>query len=113
MGSWLSWIEKGLPKKSPVLELGCGMGLPVAKRLAGRFRYLGADLSDLQIKRAKKTALSGKFVRADMTHLKFPSGSFRAVLAFYSIIHLPLREHRPLLGRIFRWLEPGGFLRRP
>jgi hypothetical protein len=31
-------------------------------------------------------------------------------VALYSIIHLPLAEHRPLLARIHRWLAPGGLL---
>ena len=40
----------------------------------------------------------------------FPDGSLSSVVALYSIIHVPLREQRPLLRRIHRWLAPGGIL---
>ncbi len=40
----------------------------------------------------------------DMTSLNFPRGSFDAVVAFYSVIHLPRDEQRQLLKRIAEWL---------
>ncbi len=43
-----------------------------------------------------------------MTAVRFPPGSFEAVVALYSIIHVPLREQRPLFRRVHSWLAPGG-----
>ena len=40
----------------------------------------------------------------------FPPSSFVAVVAFYTIFHLPREEHPELLRRVHRWLEPGGCL---
>ena len=40
----------------------------------------------------------------DMTSLNFPRGSFDAVVAFYSVIHLPRDEQRQLLKQIAEWL---------
>ena len=105
---WLHQADRRLKKGSRVLELGCGMGVPVGKFFSRQHIYLGVDISQVQIQRAKKLVLKGRFQRADMTRLRFPPSSFDAVLAFYSIIHLPLREQKPLFKRIFRWIRPGG-----
>ena len=43
-----------------------------------------------------------------MTELDFPAASFDAVVAFYSIIHVPKAEQPALVSRIHRWLRPGG-----
>ncbi len=105
---WLREADKRLARGSRILELGCGMGVPVAKFFSRRHSFLGVDISDVQIKRAKKLVPDARFQRADMARLKFRPSSFDAILSFYSIIHLPLREQKPLFKRIFRWLRPGG-----
>jgi 2-polyprenyl-3-methyl-5-hydroxy-6-metoxy-1,4-benzoquinol methylase len=43
-----------------------------------------------------------------MMELEFDHGSFDAVLAMYSIIHLPRAEQTTMLQRIYGWLKPGG-----
>jgi SAM-dependent methyltransferase len=43
-----------------------------------------------------------------MTEVDFRAGSFDAVAAFYSIIHVPREMHAKLFERIARWLRPGG-----
>ena len=106
---WFKAVDKNLERGSRILELGCGMGVPVAKFFSRRHSYLGVDISDIQIRRAKKLVPGARFQHADMTRLRFKPSSFDAVLAFYSILHLPLREQRHLFKRIFRWLKPGGF----
>ncbi|WP_327065064.1 class I SAM-dependent methyltransferase [Kitasatospora sp. NBC_01302] len=45
-----------------------------------------------------------------MTALQLPAESFDAVVALYSLIHIPLAEQPGLLGRIAAWLRPGGLL---
>ena len=54
----------------------------------------------------------GKYasVRADMTTLAFEPSSFQAVVAYYSIIHLPREEQRAIATQIWTWLSPGGYL---
>ena len=42
--------------------------------------------------------------------LEFEAASFDAVVAYYTLFHLPREEHRPLLERIATWLRPGGYL---
>lgn len=48
-------------------------------------------------------------IKAEMMLLDFPLETFDAVVAFYSIIHLPRLEQPVLLKRISEWLRPGGW----
>ncbi len=105
---WLVPVLRSIPLGSEVLDLGCGCGVPAARLLADRFRVTGVDISDVQVRRARRIVPAGKFLRADMTQVTFPDESFGAVVCLYAIIHVPLEEQRPLLERVYRWLTPGG-----
>jgi SAM-dependent methyltransferase len=108
MTRWLSWLEGRIGGRGRVLELGCGMGVPAVRRLSRKFDYLGIDISDVQVQRARSLVPGVRFRRADMARLRFGPSAFDAVVSFYAIIHLPLGEQRPLLKRVFKWLRPGG-----
>jgi SAM-dependent methyltransferase len=97
-----------LPPGAAVLELGCGNGLPTAKRLAKRFLVTGVDISARQVALARRNVPGAVFQQADMAALEFAPESFDAVIAFYSLTHLPRQEHATLLATIARWLRPGG-----
>lgn len=45
-----------------------------------------------------------------MAGLELRPASADTVVAFYSLIHLPLPDRRALFPRIRRWLRPGGYL---
>ncbi|KAI0204869.1 S-adenosyl-L-methionine-dependent methyltransferase [Astrocystis sublimbata] len=103
------------------LELGCGCGLPITKRLLSHSnaKIFANDLSDTQIALAKANLTQGsegevaqrlELAQGDMNQLTFPDHSLDMVVAFYSIIHLPSHEQTALLGRIAQWLKPGGVL---
>ena len=51
-----------------------------------------------------------RFLHADLTAVELEPTSFDAVVSFYVFNHVPREELGPLLGRIQRWLRPGGFL---
>jgi cyclopropane fatty-acyl-phospholipid synthase-like methyltransferase len=99
-----------LPPGATVLELGCGVGVPTTQRLAQRFAVTGVDISAQQIALARRNVPTATFVQADMAALDFPSASFDAVAAFYSIIHVPREEHAALVHDSATWLRPGGLL---
>ena len=107
---WLRPLVTGLPREAEVLDLGCGTGLPADRILAGRFRLTGVDVSDVMVRRARGNVPTARFRRVDMTEARFPPGSFDAVIALYSIIHVPRRVQRPLFRRVGSWLRPGGLL---
>lgn len=106
--SWLRPLLNEVPEGGRVLDLGCGCGVPASHILAQRFRVVGVDISDVQVARARKLVPRATFRRADMTAVRFPVRSFDAVVSLYAMIHVPLKEQRPLLGRVYRWLRPGG-----
>ncbi len=91
-----------------VLELGCGAGLPMSGRLAAGRHLTGIDISREQIRRARRNVPDATFLQADMTTLKWPVASVDAVVAFYSLTHVPRDEQAPLFRRIHGWLRPGG-----
>ena len=90
---WLSELAARLPAQASVLDIGCGCGVPVSRDLDRRgHRVVGIDLSDVQIQRARRLVPDAQFVRADVTHVQFADETFDAVLAFYSVIHVPLTD---------------------
>ena len=101
-------LVQRLPEGAAVLDLGCGAGYPVAQRLAQQFAVTGVDISAEQLKLAREHVPNATFIKADMAELELPQGSFDAVIALYSIIHVPREEHEPLLRKIRTWLKPGG-----
>ncbi len=108
--SWLAALTPLLPTNAPVLDLGCGCGVPVAQALSASFQVMGIDISPVQIERAQSLVSQAKFLCADVTQVEFPPHSFAAVVAFYSIIHIPVAEHPRLFDKIRQWLRPGGYL---
>lgn len=107
----LRWLSKALeliPPGAEVLELGCGAGIPMTAALADGRRLTGVDISATQVALARRNVPAATFRQADMTTLDFPASSFDAVVAFYSLTHVPRDEHGTLLERITRWLRPGG-----
>lgn len=96
-----------VPERGRVLDLGCGAGLITAE-LTARSRVVGIDISAMQLDLARRNAPAAAFVRADMTDLAFVPRSFDAVVAFWTLIHVPRTFHPALIARIHGWLEPGG-----
>ena len=105
----LEKMSQHLPPGAAVLDLGCGAGVPATRWLAERgFAVTGVDLSGKQLDLARRTVPAATFIKADMTRLDFGSGTFDAVVAFHSIIHVPRGEHPALIAAVHRWLGPGG-----
>jgi SAM-dependent methyltransferase len=107
---WLEELVSRLPEGARVVELGCGGGTPETALLAERFRLTGVDLSAEQLRRARERVPGAGFLLADLTEVEFERGSLDAVVAFYSLNHVPRELLAPLFGRIHTWLVPGGLL---
>ena len=99
-----------LPIGAKVLELGCGAGVPTTQELQKKFLVTGVDISEKSIELARVNVPQANFIVGDMTEMNFPSGSFAGVACFYSIVHVPRKEHFDLLCSIRKWLVPGGVL---
>jgi len=105
---WLDLLEARVKPGAEILDLGCGCGVPVARRLAPHYTVTGVDFSPVQIARARELVPTATFVCEDMTSLRYPEGTFGAITCLYALIHLPLAEQPTLIRNIRRWLQPGG-----
>ncbi|WP_421725953.1 class I SAM-dependent methyltransferase [Bauldia sp.] len=105
---YLERLAELTPAGGRALDIGCGAGVPATRVLASRFDVIGIDLSEAQIVRARRNVPDAEFIRADIMDIEFPAGSFDAITAFLALTHLPRTELSTLLGRIHRWLRPGG-----
>jgi SAM-dependent methyltransferase len=101
-------IVRSLPVRADVLELGCGAGGPLTQALAARFTLTGVDISARSVELARRNVPSATFLHTDMTTLELPPECFDAVVAYYSLIHVPREEQVGLLPKVARWLRPGG-----
>ncbi|MBV7338117.1 methyltransferase domain-containing protein [Chloroflexi bacterium TSY] len=104
----LSILTETLNDRSEVLELGCATGAVITEQLAEHYQVTGVDISAKQIDRARERIPNARFIHADMTQLDFPPNCFDAVVALFSIIHVPRQEEPILLSKIASWLRPGG-----
>ena len=108
---WLAALAERLPASATVLDLGCGCGVPVARFLADRGHHvIGVDVSDVQIRRARRLVPCGTFLHADATQLDLPAASLDAVVCLYTLIHIPLADQPKVIERIATWLRPRGWL---
>lgn len=107
---WVNCLKEKIPAGSPVLDLGCGCGLPATKLLSECFEVTGVDFSEVQISRAERLVPSADFICSDIGDVQFPARSFKAVVSFYTIIHIPIDEQQGILMRIADWLQPNGYL---
>ncbi len=97
-----------LDEPERVLDAGCGQGTPVLERLGRETEAVGVDFSREQLALAREAVPDAGLVGADMTRLPFADDSFDAVVAYYSLIHVPLDEHPTVLEEFARVLRPGG-----
>jgi SAM-dependent methyltransferase len=107
-GEYVEEVLTRLPGDTDILELGCGQGVDAALLAPGR-RYVGVDLSAVQLEIARTHVPNGTFLQGDFTTMEFPAESFDAVASFYVFNHVPGTEQGRAFGRVHYWLRPGGF----
>ena len=83
----------------------------MARRLVEEgHRVTGVDISERQIERARTLVPDATFLVADMTRRIFEPASFDAVIALYSLIHVPLAAQPSVIKQISNCLVDGGLL---
>jgi SAM-dependent methyltransferase len=93
-----------------VCDLGCGPG-HVARYLHDRgLDVFGIDLSPGMIEQARKLNPAIEFRQGNMLALDVEDGAWAAIVAFYSIIHIPKADIPQAFSEMFRALKPGGLL---
>lgn len=107
---WVAELAGLLGPGARVVDLGCGAGIPATRELASHgLQVLGADFSAFQLRRAQRLVPAARLVQADMAGLHLRPATADAVVAFYSLIHVPLADQQALFPRIRDWLRPGGY----
>lgn len=105
---WARKVDTYLAPGERVVELGCGTGLPVGRRLAERYEYQGVDASVEMLARARDAIPAGRLEHADLLTVRVAPGSLGAVVSFFAISHVPREHHARLFDSIASWLRPGG-----
>jgi SAM-dependent methyltransferase len=109
----LSAFLGGLPADARVLDAGCGAGEPVLRRAAAATTVadaVGLDLSRGQLSLAAAAAPDAPLLQGDMTRLPLATDSVDAVVAYWSLIHVPDADQPAVLAEFARVLRPGGRL---
>jgi ubiquinone/menaquinone biosynthesis C-methylase UbiE len=96
-------------KSGMLLDLGCGAGSAGSYLTGNGARVVGVDLS-LGMLKSIDSARRFPSCQGDMRRLPFNDGSFTAVVAFYSIHHVPRAELGAVLDEAARVLQPEGTL---
>src|SRR5215469_12495089 len=93
-----------------VCDLGCGPG-HVAGYLHDRgVDVFGIDLSPGMIEQARKRNAAVRFRQGNMLALDVEDAAWAAIVAFYSIVHIPKTDILQSLREMFRVLRAGGLL---
>ena len=80
---------EAMPSGANVLDLGCGTGIPITKKLVENgFKVTALDLSGRMIKQARKNVSGVKrYVKSSMTEMDF-IGAFDGIVSSFSMLCL-------------------------
>lgn len=99
-----------IKKRSRILDLGCGVGLPSDKYLADKnYDVIGIDISEKHIKKAKENVKDATFFVDDFFSDKI-NKKFDAIISFYAIFHIPRKEHKKLFHHMNSLLKKDGLI---
>lgn len=100
-----------LPDRAKILDMGCGTGIPYDRYLADKgFQITGIDFAGNHIEMAKENVPEGTYVECDFTKMNFVKASFKAIVSFYAVFHIPKEEHQYLLQQMDSLVESGGMI---
>lgn len=116
LGHCVRWgfVRKFINHSTTVLDVGCGVDLPLLKTLTGGYAnmipaaYLGVDLNKLSVPTVKWATVREKF--NFVTHYAELPDNFDVITAFELIEHMTVAHGATLLLGLKRCLAPGGTL---
>jgi len=92
-----------------LLDLGCGAGEPLGRYFIDRdWSVTGVDFSKRMLALAARYTPEMQTIHANICNVEFPESQFHAVVAVYSLFHIPSSYHAELFRKIYRWLLPDG-----
>ena len=97
--AWLDRFLRLVPPGATILDLGCGMGEPIAAYLLNRgFSVVGIDSSPSMIRLCRERFPESEWIVTDMRRLDL-SLTFDGLLAWDSFFHLTADDQRAMFGR--------------
>lgn len=115
-GEWLFekvWLDRMLallPDQAHVLDLGCGVGKPIATYLIEQgCAITGVDSSELMLQMARANFPEQTWLQADMRQLNLEQ-KFDAILAWDSFFHLTQDDQRHMFAQFARHAKLGTVL---
>lgn len=104
---WLDEFLALVPASGTMLDLGCGMGEPIARYLIERgFRVTGLDSSPSLIALCRQRFPEHEWHVGDMRQLGF-GRRFDGLLAWHSLFHLTPEDQRAMFARFAAHSAPG------
>jgi SAM-dependent methyltransferase len=102
---FISSIEKG----GKILDLGCGSGIPIGKKLRNAgFNITGVDVSDEMIKEFKQNIPDSSSFRMPMTEIDWIE-EFNGIVSSFSLLCLPPEDFALMPGKIYSALKNNGY----
>jgi SAM-dependent methyltransferase len=107
---WLDRFLARLPEGGTVLDVGCGMGEPIAAYLIeSGAQVTGVDSSPSLVELCHERFPGQEWLVADMRALDV-GRRFDGLIAWHSLFHLTPAAQRPMFRRFAGHLKPGGLL---
>lgn len=99
-----------LKSNAKILDLGCGMGEPIAKYFADKgYQLTGIDGSKKMINMAKVRVPNATFLVGDMRECMLGE-KFDCILAWHSLFHLTQDDQRAMFKIFEKHISSGGIL---
>ena len=108
--AYLERVLAAMPANGAVLDLGCGMGEPIARFfIEAGCRVTGVDVAPSMIALCRARFPGHTWLVADMRGLDL-GARFDAIVAWDSFFHLPQDDQRAMFAVFERHASPGGSL---
>ena len=104
---WLDRFLSHVPPVGTVLDVGCGMGEPIARYLLDRGTgVVGVDASPAMIERCRARFPEAEWIVGDMRDLDL-GRRFDGIVAWDSFFHLRMADQRAMFHRFAAHAKPG------